>query len=379
MAESTFRVAVIGVAHMHVNELMRRFAEVDAVEMVAVADTVPDVPELNTTSHSTRAHTLRIAREEIGIPRAYDDYRELLARERPDIVIACPENNRHGEVAAAAFAHGAHVVTEKPLAASLSEALAMVRAATQAKCALMVNWPIAWVPAIRRMKELVDDGAIGQLWQVHARYGSLGPLAAGSTHPGVRGQTGALSDLEKGATWWHRAGTGGGALLDYCCYGACLSRWFFGEPAQAAFGITANVASQYGSAEDNAILTVRFQTGIAVLEATWSCVDHAMPTGPILYGTHGTLSLAGEGRDARVRLARTRGGDAELLPGSPLPTGRDSLAREMIHHVRTGEPLDEIVAPPLNLDAMAILDAGIRSARSGRMELVDNATWNIAR
>ena len=51
---ANYRVAVLGVAHMHVNELMRKFAELPNVEMVAIADTVPEVPEKNVTSRSTR-------------------------------------------------------------------------------------------------------------------------------------------------------------------------------------------------------------------------------------------------------------------------------------------------------------------------------------
>ncbi|MCL4508148.1 MAG: hypothetical protein M1296_01325, partial [Chloroflexi bacterium] len=94
---------------------------------------------------------------------------------------------------------------------------------------------------------------------------------------------------EKGATWWYQAGTGGGALLDYCCYGACLSRWFIGVPALDACGLRVNLNSPYGDADDNAIISVRFPNAIALLEATWTTQDHGIPTGPIVYGETGTL------------------------------------------------------------------------------------------
>ncbi|HEY3110912.1 MAG TPA: Gfo/Idh/MocA family oxidoreductase [Chloroflexota bacterium] len=377
MAAKKYRVGVIGVAHMHVNELMRKFAEHPQAELVAIADTKPEVPEINTTSRSTRGYTLETARDELGIPKQYEDYRQLLDRERLDIAIVCSENARHGEVCEAALAHRAHVVTEKPMAASLAEALTMVRAARAADRRLMVNWPSTWSPAIRRMKALLDDGAIGRLWEVHARYGSLGPLSYGSTHPGVKGPTAMLTDEEKAATWWHRAGNGGGALLDYCCYGACLSRWYFGVPAQAVFGLKMNANTHYGSADDNAVLTVRFPQGLAVLRATWSVVDHAIPTGPILYGTTGTMSLEGASATGQVRLVQDKGEQPRIIEGSPLPEGRDTLAREFIHHLETGEPLHPTLDPDFNLDAMAVLDAGIRSAESGQMELVNSAYWTV--
>jgi len=372
---ANYRVAVVGVAHMHVNELMRKFAELPNVEMVAIADTVPEVPEINVTSRSTRGHTLGVARDEIGIKKQYDDYRVLLKEERPDIVIACSENARHGEVTEAAAAAGAPVVTEKPMAASLAEALRMTRACEAAGKSLMVNWPSTWSPAVRTMKRLLDEGAIGRLLQVHARYGSLGPLSYGSTHPGVKGPTAMLTDEEKAATWWHRAGNGGGALLDYCCYGACLSRWYFGEAAQAVMGMTANLNTHYGSADDNAVLTVRYPKGMAILEATWSTVDHAMPTGPILYGTKGTMSLEGASATGKVRLIQGKGAEPQLVAPDPLPEGRDTLAKEFIHHLETGEPLHPTLDAQFNLDAMAVLDAGIRSARSGKLETADNVQW----
>src|SRR5438552_2557161 len=139
MGTARYRVAVVGVAHMHVNELMRRFAEMPNVDMVAIADT--GKAELNQTSPSTRAHTLAVARSEIGIPRSYSDYRELLDRERPDIVLLCPELARTGEIGEAVAGHGAHIVTEKPMAASLADAQRLVRAVELAGLKLMVNWP----------------------------------------------------------------------------------------------------------------------------------------------------------------------------------------------------------------------------------------------
>ena len=373
----TYRVGVAGVAHMHVNELMRRFAEHPRVEMVAIADTEPEVPENNITSASSRAHTIQTALGEIGVKKKYDDYREMLGKEKLDIVINNSENARHGEVVEACAAHGAHVMVEKPMAASLYEALRMTRACKAAGTKLAVNWPSTWDGRMRAMKRLLDEGRIGRLWQVHTRYGSLGPLSYGSTHPGVRSPTAMFTDEEKAATWWHRAGNGGGALLDYCCYGANLSRWYFGQPAQAVFGMKMNANSHYGSADDNAVLTVRFPNGMAVLQATWSCVDHMMPTGPILYGTEGTMRTEGMRGDGGVAMVLGKGQEPKIVPGDKFPKGRTTLAEEFIHHIETGEPIHETMDSEFNLEAMAILDEGIRSAESGQLEMANTMLWTV--
>lgn len=365
----TYRLGVIGFAHMHINELVRRFNELPNVEWVACADTVPAVPEKRET-RSTRGWNMKHALNDIGIPKAYDDYQEMLEKENFDIILFCPENARHGEVAEAIAAKGAHMVTEKPMAARLDEARRMVKAANAAGVELMVNWPSTWNPATRTAKKLVDSGAIGDLLEVKWRGGSMGPLTHGSSHPGTEGGTGMLTDDEKGATWWHQAATGGGALLDYCCYGACLSRYYIGEPAIAAWGMKANLNSPYGDADDNAVIAVRFPKAMALLEATWSTVDHGIPTGPILYGNKGTIVISG--RD-ELRLIQEKGQPAQSVPSEPLPAGRTTLAEEFIHHLETGEPLHETLGPRFNLDAQAILDAGIRSAETGQAQEVQKS------
>jgi predicted dehydrogenase len=369
-----YRVGVIGFAHMHVNTLIGTFDALPNVEWVACADTVPDVPSLTTTSNS-RADNVRRAHEEIGIPKVYGDYRELLDSESFDIIIFCPENAKHAEVAEAIAARGIHMLTEKPMSNSLSGALRMVRAARANDVSLLVNWPTTWRPSIRKAKELIDAGAIGDVLEVKWRNtASMGPMTHGSV----------ITDAEKGAEWWHQSAPGGGALLDYCCYGACLSRWFIGQAATAAQGIKANLRSPYGDAEDNAIINVRFPSALALLEGTWTTWHIGVPNGPIVYGSEGTLVCAPHTRadGSRVEVVEvytTRGGAEpdQVYEGDPLPEGRATTAEEMIHHLETGEPPHDTMEMMLNLDAMAILDAGIRSAASGKVELVNDGVWCI--
>jgi predicted dehydrogenase len=372
-----YRVGALGFAHGHIRGLMRSFAELPNVEWVACADTLPAVPSIS-AEPGTRRFNLRVAQEKIGIPKTYDDYQVMLEREDFDIILFCPENARHGEVAEAVAARGIHLVTEKPMAATLSEALGMVRAARANNVELMVNWPSTWRPAIRKVKDLLNEGAIGDLLEVKWRNGA-------STGPPPRGEH--LSGKEKGSEWWRHMAQGGGALLDYCCYGACLARWFIGEPAVAAYGIQVNLTSHYGDADDNAIIVVRFPSSLAILEGTWTTWNVGVPTGPIVYGTRGTLVVTQRrhGENERptqvveVHTTRSHGltEPDQVLEGEPLPEGRQTLAREFLHHLETGEPLHPTLGIAQNLETMAILDAGIRSAATGKSELVNDVSWCI--
>jgi glucose-fructose oxidoreductase len=355
-----YRVGVIGFAHMHVNELVDRFVATGRADIVAVADTVPATPSLTTVEGSRSANLLRA----MGLPNGPHrdaDWRAMLAREALDIAILCPEISQHAEVAEAVAAAGVPIVTEKPMAGTLADAQRMAAAAQAAGVALATNWPTTWRPAIRRVKDLIDDGAIGDVWQLKWRNNpSLGPLAHGSTHPGAT-TIGLVSEAEKATEWWHQAAAGGGALLDYCCYGACLAAWFLGTPLTVQ-GMKANLMSP-GDADDNATLLLRFPAATAILEASWTSLHNGVPNGPILYGTHGTIVVDGP----NVLIYRERGAATPTLveQGTPLPDGRATIGEAFLHHLETGEPLHPTLDLPMNLAATAILDAGIRSAAEG--------------
>ncbi len=364
----TYRVGVIGFAHMHVNELVQRFIATGRADIVACADTIPRTPSTITVEGSRRANLER-ALASPGGPRGYENYREMLAAEKLDIAILCPENSSHAEVAEAVAGHGVHIVTEKPMAASLAQAQRMASAAAKAGIALAVNWPITWLPTFRRLKQLLDEGAIGDVWELKWRNpASLGPLAHGSTHPGATVISGEVSDAEKGREWWHQESAGGGALLDYGCYGACLASWLLPSPPTSVQCLKANLMSGYGDAEDNAVMMLRFPKAIGILEASWTTVHEGVPYGPILYGAKGTIVV--DGSNILVYRERRAKVPSAIETGDPLPAGRATIAEEFLHHLETGDPLHPTLDNPINLAAMAILDAGIVSAVKGTVEPV---------
>jgi hypothetical protein len=82
------------------------------------------------------------------------------------------------------------------------------------------------------------------------------------------------------------------------------------------------------------------------------------------------------GKEEVVRLERG-GGVTELFSGDPLPEGQADIAQAYIHHLETGEPLHPTLDLSMNLDAMAILDAGLRSANSNQLEVIRTRSWQI--
>jgi len=371
----TYRVGMIGFAHMHINHVAALFAKHPQVKMVACADTVPDQPELREGPY-TRGWNLKKAMRDLKVPKAYDDYRQMLRKEKFDIIICCSENARHADVVEACAAAGVHVCVEKPMAMSLEHALRMVRACQKAGTELIVNWPMTWDPAAHKAKALIDAGAIGRVIEVKWRGGHTGPLGPGAKHAGVSQEAAPLTTTELAATWWHHEAAGGGAMLDYCCYGAMVSRWYVGEQAISAVGMRANLNSRWADADDNGAMIVRFPSAMGLFEGSWTTWDHGVPYGPIVYGATGTLVIETRGGKRVVREEHGHG-KTKVHPAKPLPKGRREVSEEFIHHLQTHQPVHPTLDMMYNLEVMAILDAGLRSARSGRMETVDSISWRI--
>lgn len=108
--------------------------------------------------------------------RAYDDYREMLDRERPDVVgIATPDHLHGGPVLAAIAAGARGILCEKPLAVSLDEADQLVLATDAAGVVMNVNYTRRWIPEWVEARRMVRAGTLGTLSQIIAQTG--GPRA----------------------------------------------------------------------------------------------------------------------------------------------------------------------------------------------------------
>ena len=146
------RAGVIGLGSMGVNHA-RVYAEIEGVELAAVADTSLD--RLESVPHGGAA--------------TYDDYRRMLAEERLDLVSVCVPTLLHRDVALAAIEKGVALLVEKPIAATLDEGQAMAKTAEQAGVPLMVGHVERFNPAVLEAKRRLAAGELGRVYQVYAR------------------------------------------------------------------------------------------------------------------------------------------------------------------------------------------------------------------
>jgi len=357
---STYRIGVIGFAHGHINGLVTYFLPLPEFTFTACADLPPLTPPLS-REPGTRSHVGNLVATTCNIP-IYDNYMDVLD-EKPNILLLTCENSRHAEIACEAMARGIHVIMEKPMVCTLREAENMARDAKFYGTKLIVNWPTTWDAGIRLAKKMTDDGAVGQPFKFHYRNKeSLGPYSYGQN----------LSDMEKNREWWYQKATGGGAFYDYIGYGCNLSRWFLGERPVSAMAMTGNFFSQFAETEDFAAVSVRYPSAIAMLEGTWATfAGGGIPSGPIVFGETGTLVTGRLAKMVSLYLERHNDTPTKEYEAEPLPDHRSNLALELLHHLRTGEPLHESLDLPVNLDAMAALDAAHRAAETGQTAYVN--------
>ena len=148
METSTIRAAIIGAGGVARTQHAPGLARLDGVELVAVCD-----------MDEKRAAELA---GEYGA-RAYTDYQRMLEEVRPDIVHVCTPEAYHFEPVMAALEAGAHVFCEKVMAETVEKARAMVKRALELGRWLGVDYNYRFIPAFRKLKEIIDSGELGRI------------------------------------------------------------------------------------------------------------------------------------------------------------------------------------------------------------------------
>lgn len=155
---TSLKAAVIGVGSMGRHHA-RVYTELGNVSLVGIADAIPETGQ-------------RIAAK-YNVP-AYTDYQEMLARERPDIVTVAVPTRLHYDVALHVMEAGTHVLVEKPIAATVSEAQSLIVRAKELGRYLTVGHIVRFNPAIQALKSHLDAGELGQIFQIVCRR--VGPF-----------------------------------------------------------------------------------------------------------------------------------------------------------------------------------------------------------
>ena len=249
------RVAIIGsgkVAHIHAKALQ---ALPDAY-FVAVCG-------------RDMGRTQRFA-DQYGV-QAYTRIEEMLASARIDVVIVCTPHPQHAAPTIAALRAGAHVLVEKPLAASLADCDAMLATAQAEDRLLGTVSQRRFYPPCQRIRQAIDSGQIGS------------PILGTVQMYGWRDAAYYASDAWRG-TW---TGEGGGVLVNQAPHQFDLLLWYMG-PAESVYGLPANFNHPMIEVEDTAVATIRFCSGALGSIVVSNSINPALFGKVHVYGSNGS-------------------------------------------------------------------------------------------
>lgn len=348
---SKTRIGVIGTGGISVLHLGAYQANPD-VEIAALCD-------LNPALLFQRGKTYGVSPEHL-----YGDYREMLRHEALDAVSVCTWNSQHAPCAIAALEAGTHVLCEKPMATSASEARTMEAAARAADRLLMIGFVRRFSNDYEILKEFIDSGDFGELYHAKAVY---------LRRKGCPG------------SWFgEKARSGGGPLIDLGVHVIDLTRFLMGNPRPVSvygatfhkLGARENIKSKPGylaagatdqdpyDVEDFCTAMIRYENGAVVnLDASFSLNLKKNVSRIELFGTK-----AGAKLEPELEIYSEWNGhmtDVALTPQLPQPM-EDMFGKEIDHFVaciRKGIPCRNPAADGIEL--MRILDAIYESARIG--------------
>ena len=252
----TLRLGMLSAAHPHANAYARGLAGIEDATLVGIADDDAD-----------RAHAFA-STHEVNVLSST----ELLAT--VDAAIVCAQNVRHRAWVEQAAAAGVHVLCEKPLATTVTDADAMIEACADAGVHLGAAMPVRFVEPIRRAKAAVDAGDLGEI-QAIVGTNLLRWMAADSW----------FTDPER---------SGGGAIMDHVVHVVDLVRWLTGEEVAEVYAESGTLFQEL-AVEDTAVLSMELTDGTPVThDGSWRQPDTWRTWGDVtlrLIGTEQVLEV----------------------------------------------------------------------------------------
>jgi glucose-fructose oxidoreductase len=333
------RVAIVGLVHGHVGGFLHALPGNQDATLVAIVEPQESLAR----DYASKYH--------LDSKLFYVDVERMLAEQHPDAVLVYTTIADHRKVIEIAARHGVSSMVEKPLCTTLPDAMAIRSTARKHHVQVLVNYETTWYASNQEVFAEVRQGKLGDVRKVVVHDGHEGP-----------------KEIGVGPEWlpWltDPAQNGAGALFDFGCYGADLITVLM--RGRAPISVTAVTQTDkpeiYPKVDDDATLILRYPQTQAVLMPSWnwSFARKDME----VYGNGGYAITVGS-HDLRVRY---HGQEAESELTAPPLTESESNSLDYLAAVLHGQihPDGDLSALDTNMVVMQILDAGLRSAKTGR-------------
>lgn len=338
------RVAVAGISHGHSGWILGRKPNTD-ITLVGVYE--PDQALLQKAMQKNRLN------EKI----LYNQLEKMLDEVKPEAVVAFGSIYDHLSVVQACAPRGIHVMVEKPLAVSVEHAIIMDSLAKKYGIHLLTNYETSWYPATAKAGQLVNDSNYtGGLVKAVFHHGHEGPKEIGVGKEFLDWLTDPVLN-------------GGGAVIDFGCYGANLMTWL--TKNQQPVSVTATTRQfkpdVYPKVDDDAIIIVQYPSAEAIIQASWNWPYSRKDME--LYGKTGYV-ITIDNSKMRIKQKRNQPEYSAQYTSKDIPVYEDPFTY-LADVVRKKIILKDydLYALKNNITVVKILEAAKESARTGKTVL----------
>lgn len=262
------KFAIIGCGRISFKHVEGIVNNIDEAELIAVCDVIEE-----RAVKKSKEYKKSIAQAE---PKVYVDYKKMLEEVEIDVVTIAVESGYHAEIAEYCLNKGKHVIVEKPMALSTSDADRMIICAKKNKVKLCVSHQNRFNPSVQKLRGAVENGRFGRMINGTARV-----------------LWNRNMDYYKKATWRGTWELDGGTLMNQCIHNIDLLQWMLG-------GEVCSVYAQCGTflrdieAEDFGAIIVKFKNGaIGVIEGSACVFPKNLKETLDIFGETGTVSIGG--------------------------------------------------------------------------------------
>lgn len=333
--KESVRLGIIGLTHSHVGGVLNDTGKPYTLVGIVEAD---------------RQLAERMSRRfGFSMDIVYPSMQEMYEKKHPEAVACFNPTYYHLDVVRFFAPKGIHIMVEKPLATTSTQAREMVALAVTHHIHLLTNYETTWYGSNDEAYKRLRTGEIGDIRKVIFRDGHTGPVER-NTHPEM--------------VPWIKDPilNGGGAVMDFGCYGANMMTYLMDnqKPLSVVSAFQTIKPDQYPAVEDQATVILTYPSAQCLIEASWNWPVNMKTTD--IYGKTGYYQIP----DKQTLLVRT----SESSPLRQLPVANrqypyDNPFSYFCAVVRGEAAVDPQSSPENNLIVMEILDAANESARTG--------------
>jgi len=262
------KIALIGCGRISFKHIEAFANNADKLTLTSICD-----PVLSRAREKESEYNKNFPNADISV---FTDYREMLIKQKPDIVTIATESGKHCKIAADCLEAGCHVICEKPMALSVKDADLMISAAKRKKLKLAVCFQNRFNAPVQKLRAALEAGRFGKIlhgciqirWNRNEAYYAEAPW---------RG------------TWEQDGGT----LMNQCTHGIDLLQWMMGEDAVRVQAQTRRFLRPI-EAEDFGAAIIEFKSGaVGIIEGSADIFPKNINETLSVFGEKGSVVIGG--------------------------------------------------------------------------------------